>query len=186
MEDGHWEPGHQPAPVTPLAPLGFRQDHSEQAKVQMQIEKQKAKLARLKKAAREARKKLKSAKDGVSDSDVSADSDESVFRETKTKKEPDPTSQKELLAKAQKHPGELARELLEAMHETIVGPSLLDSAGSQAPPVARSFYLNFLSRKFSEKEKRSKRELFTLTTLLDQIRSGRYSHFGGYGSFGSV
>ena len=76
---------------------------------------------------------------------------------------------------AEDHPGELASKLLKDMHNVVMGPrSILDPALAAAPPVAMSYYLTALSRHMGGRERHTKRELFTITTIMDLLALGKY------------
>ena len=74
---------------------------------------------------------------------------------------------------AEDHPGELTARLLKDMHRVVMGPgSVLDPALAAAPPVARSCYLNSLSRQADARERRTKRDMYTMSTLIDLLARG--------------
>ena len=169
-------PFASPSLPPPAAGVGFTADQLQKDKLARDIEKQKKKLAKLKKEAKREERRIRAGRgEPASGSDASDDSDASVFREAAKPKDPDPTSQAALIKYAEEHPGELTSRLLKDMHKVVMGPGCtLDPALAAAPPVARSYYLNSLSRQVDAKERRTRREMYTMTTLIDLLALGKY------------
>lgn len=79
------------------------------------------------------------------------------------------------MARAKKYPGALASESLQSM-DYVVGRDCGEEGGydpKKMPPVAKAYYQRVLRDEFPPTQKRDRRELFTLCTILDKCAKGR-------------
>ena len=111
-----------------------------------------------------------------SDSSSSSSSKSSiapVFREATG--DPDGKLWVDLMARARKYPGALASESLQSM-DYVVGRDCgedFEFDPKKMPAVAKAYYQRVLKDEFPPTQKRDRRELLTLCTILDKCAKGR-------------
>ena len=93
-------------------------------------------------------------------------------------KGPSDPSPEGLMDWAERYPGEIAVAMLKRMQGEVHkdGERAFFSA-TELPIVAKSYYLNRLTHKLKD-NRRNKREVYTLCTILDHLAKGKYSAYG--------